>query len=83
LCSIYQQHLVKGRFHEIRRVGDVADASGEALDSCLASPSPVKLRSWDGLHLGVMISGGISSLVTIGACMRRAASCLGITLIDP
>jgi predicted nucleic acid-binding protein len=83
LFSLYQQHLAEGRFHEIPWGLDVADASREALDSCLASPSPVKLRSLDGLHLGAMISGGISSLVTTDACMRRAASCLGITLIDP
>jgi hypothetical protein len=83
LFSNYQQHLAEGRFHEIPWGLDVADAARNALVSCLASPSPVKLRSLDGLHLGAMIAGGILSLVTTDVCMRKAAPCLGITLIDP
>ncbi len=83
LFSTYQQHLADGRFHEIPWGVDVVDAARDALESCLASPSPVKLRSLDGLHLGAMFSGGITSLVTTDAYMRRAASCLGITLVDP
>lgn len=79
----YQRHLTEGRFHEIPWGGDVSDAARSALELCLASHSPVKLRSLDGLHLGAVISGGIPAVVTTDAYMRRAAACLGITLIDP
>ncbi len=79
----YQRHLAEGRFHEIPWGGDISDAARTALDSCLVSHLPVKLRSLDGLHLGAVISAGITALVTTDAHMRRAAACLGIRLIDP
>jgi len=41
----YQRHLAEGRFHEIPWGGDVSDAARSALECCLASHSPVKLRS--------------------------------------
>jgi predicted nucleic acid-binding protein len=83
LFAEYERHLGEGRFHEIPWGGDVSDAARTALDACLAAPFLVKLRSLDGLHLGAVISAGITLLVTTDSSMRRAAPCLGITLIDP
>lgn len=83
LFAEYERHREEGRFHEIPWGVDVGDAARTALDSCLSAPLPVKLRSLDGLHLGAVISAGITSLVTTDACMRRAAPCFGIELVDP
>ena len=83
LFGEYMRHLSEGRFHEIPWGEDVTNKATEALESCLVSPVGVRLRSLDGLHLGAMISGGITKLVTTDAYMRKAAEKLNIQLIDP
>lgn len=83
LFADYLRHLGEGRFHEIPWGDDIAISARSVLEPCLSASSPVKLRSLDGLHLGALLSGGISKLVTTDVGMRRAAQCLGIALIDP
>jgi len=83
LFEDYLRHVREGRFLEIPWGDDVAAAARATLEPSLSAPSPVKLRSLDGLHLGALLSGGISKLVTTDKEMRRAAQCLEIALVDP
>lgn len=83
LFSRYERHLDEARFHEIPWGSDAEAAAREALDSCLNLPTPVKLRSLDGLHLGAMQAGGIPTLVATDARLRKAARGLGLSLVDP
>ena len=83
LFSAYRQHLDGGRFHEIPWGNDVASVARDTLEPCLSAATSVELRSLDGLHLGALLSGGITKLVTTDAKMRKAAETLGIVLIDP
>lgn len=83
LFSLFLKHLTEGRFHYIPWREELAVDTHAYLERCLAMPNPVNLRSLDGLHLGAFHSSGATGLVTTDSIMRRAATQLGILLVDP
>jgi predicted nucleic acid-binding protein len=83
LFGDFLRHVGVNKFREIPWGDDIAKSARDTLEPCLFSPIPVRLRSLDGLHLGALLLGGISKLVTTDEGMRKAAGLLGIDLVDP
>ncbi|MEO0414490.1 MAG: type II toxin-antitoxin system VapC family toxin [Verrucomicrobiota bacterium] len=79
----FEAHIESKRFWEIPWGGDVVTEAHLALDKNLQATPPVWLRTLDGLHLGAMVAGKVSKLVTADIRMQEAALKLGMTCVEP
>ena len=83
LFTSFESHIADQRYWEIPWGLDVFEEAQSALDVSLSSSPPIGLRTLDGLHLGAMLAGKVTALVTADNRMRDAASGLSITCVIP
>ncbi len=83
LFDLYLLHVRQGRYVTIPWTDAVAKEARAILEQCINATLPIPLRSLDGLHLGILLAGKLTSIVTADLKMRQAATTVGITSIVP
>jgi len=80
LCKKFAGDVLAGRFTLIPFGGDVQREARRIAGLCYRGPTPIPLRTLDGLHLASARLAGCKAIFTTDSRMRSAAALVGLAI---